>query len=284
LIKLKAHAKLNLFLDIVSRRQDGFHEIEFVNCQLDLHDLITVDKIDKGIMIGTDDPNLPTDSSNFCYKAAESMINRCDLDCGVNIHIKKNIPYIGGLGGGSADTAEVIKGIDKLFGLNLSMEEMVKIALPLTSDACYCLVGDACRVTGIGEKCEKIAKMPRLDIVLIDPKIGMPKNKTAYMYKSFDAIQEPKHGSINQMVDAIKRQDVEKISKYLFNSFEQVEIDEYRALKKIIKDLIDIGCLNSCLCGSGPTVFGMLPKDNSNIKDKIMKKFGDYRIIFTKTI
>ena len=236
MLKLKAHAKLNLFLDITGT-ENNFHTVDFVNTNLELHDIITIREQEQqnGITITSDSELVPIDNSNLCYGAAKLLINRHSIKKGVHIHIEKKIPFIGGLGGGSADAAATMKGINKLFRLGLSKDKLISLIKDITTDGCYCINGGVCRVGGVGEKIYPLSKIPPHHIIIIEPETTVPNNKTAWMYKNYDNVVSPVQGNIENMLKAIKeKRDIEN---HIFNSFEQVKISEYKKSHELIRFL-----------------------------------------------
>jgi len=271
-ISIKAHAKLNLFLDILGKRQDGFHEVDFINCNLAMHDIITIEKIKKEeIIITSDNPKVPLDEKNFCHKIVSIIKEKYNL-CGIKIHIEKNIPFIGGLGGGSADAAATLIGLNQLFSLNLSDKEMIEIIKPITSDGCYCVVGGLCRVKGIGEKVEKlIFNIPKFNIILIQPEIKLPDKKTQWMYSNYDNMIKKELGDIKKMISALSEGNQGQFFSSIYNTFTQLPVSEYDVSRELILNLERLGCKKASLCGSGPTVFGIC--DDVTILNKIQNKF-----------
>ena len=282
-INLKAYAKLNLIFSIKEKRLDWYHEIEAVNTELDIYDEITLKETDKeSIYIECKDEDMPKAEYNLCYRAAELIQQRLNEKKGVIIELKKNIPMAAGLGGGSADAAAVMKGINKLWELNLTQEELIKDIFRLTSDGCYSIVGNNCHVKGRGDVIEKLGKLPKLNIIVIMPKLKPIRYKTKTMYKLYDQIKDKKTLDIQPMLEAIKNKDINAIASLINNSFHEIQYPEYEEVFKLLQELKK-KCMNACLCGSGPAIFGIC-KDQKEL-NKIYEEYKDkYPFVHKGTI
>ncbi len=270
-MRLKAHAKLNLFLDLKQKLPNCYHEVEFVNTQLVLHDTITLTHRDEGIRVECTHPEVPKYETNVCWKIAEIMRMRCNGDCGVTINIKKRIPVSAGFGGGSADAAATLIGLNELWDLQLSQEEMVYELKKISTDACYSVVGNTCIVNGIGDIVQQIEPAPKMYIVLVRPDIKLPQTKTKWMYKQIQ-VNEGKYDA-SKMVRAIKSGDIERITKNMRNRFETLRIPDYKPVFELISKLKKHS-LNAMLAGSGPSVVAVTKTEKQAIrlKDKLKKE------------
>lgn len=261
-IKLKAMAKINLSLDVINKRDDGYHNVKMVMQQVGLYDEIYIKKIPEDIIIKTNCSFLPTDSSNIAYKAAKAMVDRYNLEGGVYIYIKKNIPIAAGLAGGSANGAEVIKGINKLYNLNLSLEEMMKIGAELGADIPFCILGGCALAEGIGEKLTSVKGLDKGWLVLSKPNIGV---STGEAYNNLDLDNFSKRPDTEGLLRALEEERIYDISKYLCNVFEDGIHKKYPIVRKIKRRMLQYGALGSIMTGSGPTVFGIF-KDYEKAK------------------
>ena len=245
-MKLKANAKINLTLDIIGKRADGYHVIDSVFQSISLCDEVCVEK-DNELSVECSD-NTICDNSNIAYKAAEKFFEYTGLDGGVHITIKKQIPLASGMGGGSADAAAVIVALDKLYETNLSQDELCKIGLLVGADVPFCIVGGTARVGGIGEQMSALPDMPDCAILII--KHGK-KLSTADMYKKVDAY--PQTAFYTEVVaNALKKGDLDAVCKNVFNAFSDVCDNS-----ELINNIKFTNPLAVSLSGSGPTVFAI---------------------------
>lgn len=254
MISLNAHAKLNLSLDVLSKREDGYHNLQMIMQTVQLHDTITIEEITAGVEIDCEAPYVPNNSSNIAYKAAELMINRFGLDAGVRIRIEKRIPVAAGLAGGSSDAAAVLKGINSLFKLGISQQELMEISKTIGADVPYCIMGGTAMAEGIGEKITPLPKMDSIPVILVKPRFGV---STASVFKSLDLNNVGERPKTEMIIDALKRGDINFIAENLCNVLESVTVTKYPLIGKIKKDLTDKGAMGSIMSGSGPTVFGL---------------------------
>lgn len=258
-IEIQANAKINLTLDILGTRDDGYHEVAMVMQEVSLHDTLFLEKKDKDIELIIPGADLPADKDNLCYRAAELIINECGLACGVKITLEKRIPIAAGLAGGSADAAAVLKGMNQLYSLKMSEERLCELGARLGSDIPFCIMGGTMLSTGRGEILERLPDFPEVDIVLAKPKVGV---STAWAYKTYDAGYTGPHPDNKAMIEAIEHGDLLSASKLLCNVLESVTIDKYAIIDRYKKEMLDKGALASMMSGSGPTVFGIAPDDS----------------------
>lgn len=245
-MKLKANAKINLTLDVLGKREDGYHLIDSVFQSVSLWDIVTIEKSDI-ISVGCTDSTI-CEQSNIAYKAAKSFFDYTGVRGGAKIAIEKHIPLASGMGGGSADAAAVIVALDKLYKTNLTKEQLCEIGLSVGADVPFCIVGGTARVGGIGEQMQKLPDMPDCAILLI--KHGK-KLSTADMYRQLDAYPQDKFYT-QQMVDGINRGDINAVCKNVYNAFSSVCDNE-----RLIEDIKTTNPLSVSLSGSGPTVFAI---------------------------
>ncbi len=270
-MKIKANAKINLTLDIVGRRDDGYHLIDSVFQSISLCDEIDIEKSDKITVCCSD--NSIAGSSNIAYKAAQKFFEYTGISAGADIHIKKNIPLVSGMGGGSADAAAVILALNKMYDTKLDIDSLCKIGVSLGADVPFCLFGGTVRVGGIGEKMQKIPDMPNCDLLVI--KHGQ-KLSTADMYKKIDANPTDIYKT-QALVDSITAGDLSGVCHNVYNAFSQVCND-----KALISDIKNTNPLAVSLSGSGPTVFAIY--DDASLADNALKnlKSKGYNPIITQ--
>ncbi len=253
-------AKLNLYLNVLNRRPDGYHNIVTLFEKIDLCDEIIVKKRSKGIEIRTDSENLSVGRDNLMYRAVEEVSNFLNKSLGVDIFIKKNIPISSGLGGGSSNAASIINAVQRLYDLSLDKESLLYIARRLGADVGFFLSDYTYAIgRGIGDELEKIDSTLLLSQVLIWPRLNI---STADMYKKLDSFNEDmglteRNSSVKLLKQSIENSDISLIGKRLFNVFEGLLLQEELQVKRAKELLNQSGSVGTCLSGSGPTVFGI---------------------------
>ncbi len=251
MIRLKSFAKINLCLYVLRKRRDGYHQIYTVMQAVDLYDRLSLYKIPKGIIIQTNNPQLPTDRRNLVYKASEIFFNQTGIDQGVRIKIQKRIPLSSGLGGGSSNAAFTLMGLNKLFNTNLSQRKLVEMAKHIGSDVPFFLSSGQALATGRGEKIREI-RLPRdYWIVLINPGI---KISTSRAYENFKIHLTRKRKLIK--IYKSKKSFLDYIAGWK-NELEKTSEKKYPQLKKLREKLTQIGAIKTSMSGSGPTVYGI---------------------------
>jgi len=272
-IVIKARAKINLSLDVLNKRPDGYHNVEMIMQQVSLYDEVYIKKIEKGIVLKTSCSFLPTDESNIAYKAAQVMLDKYNIPTGVYIYIKKNIPIAAGMAGGSTDGAGVIRGINKLFNLDLTLEEMMDLGVALGADVPFCILGGGALAEGIGEKLTSIKGLNKGWIVLSKPNIGISTSE-AYGNLNLDSIS--KRPETRKLSKALESDNIYDVSRLLCNVFEEGIFKKYPIVKIIKKKMLQYGALGSVMTGSGPTVFGLF-KDYERAKSASQKLLRLYK-------
>lgn len=281
MISLDAHAKINLSLDVLNRREDGYHTLQMIMQTIQLHDTITIQEIPYGVEIKCAAPYVPNNSSNIAYKAAEAMINNYKLDAGVRIVIDKKIPVAAGLAGGSTDVAAVLKGINTLFELDLEQNDLMQIGKTIGADVPYCIMGGTALAEGIGEKLTLLAPLGNIPIILVKPRIGV---STAWVYKSLNLDRVINRPNTDSLIDAIEKKDIKYLAENMSNVLENVTVEKYPMIDKIKKDLIGKGAIGSMMSGSGPTVFGIF-EDEEKARSAFSKlRNNKHACFFTHTV
>ena len=276
-ITIKSPAKINLALDIVGKREDGYHEIETVMHQVELCDLIKVEDSDE-MKIDCND-KIPL-KGNLVLKAVKLLKGRYNLTRNVSITIEKNIPVAAGLGGGSSNAALTLIALDKLWGLNLKQEELISLAKEIGSDVPFFIAGNAAYATGKGELLQKLDPI-NFYAVLINPGFDV---STKWAYESLNLDLTGKKSASREILKCVKRNNLREIAKFLHNDFETVVLDKYPLLKEIKDSLVANGALNSVMSGSGPTIFGIF-EDEEKAKNAYEKLKGSYKFVYlTKTL
>ena len=254
-IHFKAYAKINLGLDVVGKRADGYHEVRMIMQNIKLYDKISIHIINSSkIKLQTNLPYLPSNDNNIVYKAASLLREKHNIKSGLYINLNKTIPVSAGLAGGSTDAAATLHGMNELFNLNLTLDELMDVGLILGADVPYCLMGGTVLSEGIGEKLTKLPPLPFCHILIVKPKINVSTQK---IYQNFDLLKVTNHPNIDAIIQGIENNDLHQTTKYLGNVLESVTINKYPEIEKIKNTMIEQGAINSLMSGSGPTVFGI---------------------------
>ena len=255
---LKAYGKINLGLDVVRRLENGYHQVRMVMQSVELADTVTMRRLPEDrISFKTDKPGLPCDERNLACKAAKLMKEKFSLQGGVEITLEKRIPVAAGMAGGSADCAAVLKGMNELFGLGMSLEELQKTGVKLGADVPYCLMGGCALSEGIGEVLTALPKPPACTLLLAKPDIDV---STKYVYENLRLDELSHHPDIDGILQSIESGDLEGLCGKLENVLESVTGKEYPVIGEIEKAMKEEGALQALMSGSGPTVFGIFRK------------------------
>ncbi len=256
-IKLKALAKINLGLDVLRRKEDGYHEVRMIMQTINLHDQIQMRKTaGEEIKIRTNLYYLPNNENNLAYKAARLLMDEFHLPGGISINLKKVIPVAAGMAGGSSDAAAVLFGMNKMYGLRLSLQELMDRGVKLGADVPYCIMRGTALAEGIGEKLTRLPEMPKCHILIAKPPINV---STKFVYENLHAndLKPEEHPSIDTQIEALKEGDLEKLAAGMGNVLERVTVPAYPVIHELKQLMMEHGALGSMMSGSGPTVFGI---------------------------
>ena len=256
-MRLKALAKINLGLDVLRRKEDGYHEVKMIMQTINLHDQIHMKKIEEDeIRVRTNLYYLPTNENNLVYKAAKMLKDEFNLPGGISINLKKVIPVAAGMAGGSSDAAAVLFGMNKMYGLKLSMQELKDRGVKLGADVPYCIMRGTALAEGIGEKLTKLPAMPKCHILIAKPPINV---STKFVYENLHAndLKPEDHPPVDAQLEALKEGDLEKLVANMGNVLERVTVPEYPIINEIKQLMVDNGAMGAMMSGSGPTVFGI---------------------------
>ena len=256
-IRLKALAKINLGLDVLRRKEDGYHEVKMIMQTISLHDQVHIRKIEEDtIRIRTNLYYLPNNENNIAYKAAKLLKDEFNLPGGIYIHIKKSIPVAAGMAGGSTDAAAVLYGINKMYGLKLSQQELMDRGVTLGADVPYCIMRGTALAEGIGEKLTRLPAMPKCHILIAKPPISV---STKFVYENLHAndMKPEDHPPVDRQLEALNEGNLEKLVANMGNVLERVTVPEYPVINEIKQMMMDHGALGAMMSGSGPTVFGI---------------------------
>ena len=278
-IRLKARAKINLGLDVVRRREDGYHEVKMVMQMLRLYDQIDIEKTqESGIFVRSNLSFLPTDERNIAYKAAKVMIDQFGLEQGVIIRIEKHIPVAAGMAGGSTDCAAVLYGMNKLFGLRLNQKKLRELGVKLGADVPYCLMRQTALSEGIGEILTPISPLQDCPILIAKPSVSV---STRHVYEHLKLDEQTMHPDIDGIVTALADGDLYGVTDRMANVLETVTVPEHPVIDEIKKQMMASGAVNALMSGSGPTVFGIFDDEEKAKKAcEDMKASGLARLIY----
>ena len=272
---IKANAKINLSLDIVGTREDGYHELRTVMQSVGLHDVIEMSKNKTGdIRLSCDRSEIPSDNRNTAYKAAKLMLEYAGIqDMGVNIFIRKNVPSQAGMGGGSGDAAAVLRGMIYLFDIDIPDDKLYDIATRIGADVPFCLKGGTCLCEGIGEVMTALPDMPDCVLLICKPPVGV---STVYAYQEADKYPQEDCFMTPDMIEAIGSHDIDEIANCVGNRFDDVlHIPEVQIIKSI---MLDNGAKTACMTGSGSAVFGIF--DDAAKLDAARQILEDHGSVF----
>ncbi|MDS9473298.1 4-(cytidine 5'-diphospho)-2-C-methyl-D-erythritol kinase [Sporosarcina pasteurii] len=254
----KAPAKINLTLDVLHKRSDGFHEVEMVMTTVDLADRIWLRSTNDGkITIKTSDYFIPTDQRNLAYQAAKLLMQKYSVTEGVEITIEKSIPVAAGLAGGSSDAAATLRGLNRLWKLGLSNEELAEIGAKIGSDIPFCVYGGTALATGRGEKIQKLVSPPNCWVILVKPAISV---STASIYGNLE-IGRYTHPNTQAMIEALENKDYVQMCQTLENVLEPVTMALYPEVVVLKEQMKKFGADSVLMSGSGPTVFGLVENE-----------------------
>ena len=265
-IQLKAYAKINLGLDVIGRREDGYHEVRMIMQTVKLFDKLTFTLLEEDeIRLRTNLGFLTVNENNLVYKAVKLIKDTYGIKKGMDIDLFKVIPVAAGMAGGSTDCATALYAVSKLFGLNLPKEELMKLGVKLGADVPYCVMRGTALSEGIGEVLTPLPPMPDCTILIAKPPVSV---STKFVYETLDAKESYTHPDIDGMIDAIKAKDIRGIAGKLGNVLETVTIPEYPVIEDIKNYMMEHGALNALMSGSGPTVFGIYEDEEMALNAK----------------
>ena len=254
MISVEVNAKINLTLDILGVRPDGYHEVEMVMQSVGLFDTIHLKKQPEGISLRLDTAELPADETNLAWKSARIFRDVYKIQSGVSISVEKRIPIAAGLAGGSTDAAGVLIGMNRLFETGLSAKTLCSLGEKIGSDVPFCIEGGTMLATGRGELLRRLPDLPALSVVLAKPPVSV---STAWAYKTYDRIGAALQPDTQAMLAALSEGNGEKVANGLVNVLEEVTMQEYPIIGAYKRVLTENGAMASLMSGSGPTVFGL---------------------------
>lgn len=265
---INAPAKINIGLDVLRRREDGYHEVKMIMQSIRLFDRLTLEKTDKpGIHLTTNLSFLPVNEDNLVYRSAKMLMEEFHISGGLNIHLDKRIPVAAGMAGGSTDAASCMLAINELYDLGLGKRNLMKRGVKLGADIPYCVLKGTALSEGIGEKLSTIPAMPDCHILIAKPGIHV---STKFVYENLVLDENTVHPDIDRMIAAMKKRDLGELCEHIGNVLETVTIPAHPQIAAIKECMMEHGALGSLMSGSGPTVFGIFddPEKASFAKEK----------------
>lgn len=272
---LKAYGKINLGLDVLRKREDGYHEVRMIMQTVGLYDKIDIYlKETPGIEVETNLFYLPVNENNLVHKAAKLLMDEFHVPHGISIHLKKFIPVSAGMAGGSSDAAAVLFGVNKMFQLGLSTKQLMERGVKIGADVPYCIIRGTALSEGIGEILTPLPPMPQCQVLIAKPGISV---STKFVYEHLDAagLKKEDHPNIDAIIEGIKDHDIYQVAAGLGNVLETVTISEYPVIARLKNRMKELGAVNSLMSGSGPTVFGIFtsPAAASNAYEEL--RYGE---------
>lgn len=281
-MKIKAYGKINIALEVVGKREDGYHLLRMIMQNIDLYDLIELnEKRSNDITIECNKPYVPKDDRNLAYKAAKLFMDTYKINRGIHINIIKNIPVAAGLAGGSTNAAAVLKALNEMFDVGASEQDLMELGVKLGADIPYCIKGGTCLCEGIGEKISELKSFKDKILVLVKPPFGV---STKDVYGAIDINKIFKKVLVNELIEAIEKDDLLFVAQNMKNHLENVTLRRHPLIIKIKEDMIKMGSIGSMMSGSGPTVFGFFDDmlKAQSCYERMKKQFND--VFITRTI
>lgn len=281
-MKIKAYGKINIALEVVGKREDGYHLLRMIMQNIDLYDLIELnEKRSNDITIECNKPYVPKDDRNLAHKAARLFMDTYKINRGIHINIIKNIPVAAGLAGGSTNAAAVLKALNEMFNVGASERDLMNLGVKLGADIPYCIKGGTCLCEGIGEKISELKSFKDKILVLVKPPFGV---STKDVYGAIDINKIFKKVLVNELIEAIEKDDLLFVAKNMKNHLENVTLRRHPLIIKIKEDMMKMGSIGSMMSGSGPTVFGFFDDmlKAQSCYERMKKQFND--VFITRTI
>ena len=258
-MRLQAFAKINIGLDVLGKREDGYHEVRMIMQTIRMYDQLDMRKsVEPGIHLTTNKKYIPVDENNLVWRAAKLMMDTCGIIEGVSIHLHKVIPVAAGMAGGSSDAAATLVGMNRLFHCGLSKEKLMELGVQIGADVPYCVLRGTALAEGIGEKLTVLPPMPDCWILIGKPGISV---STKYVYTTLDLNTDTVHPDIDGMKKALEDGNLYGITERMGNVLQDVTIPAYPEVERIKEQMKTLGAVNAMMSGSGPTVFGIFDNE-----------------------
>lgn len=260
-ISLKALAKINLGLDVVRRREDGYHEVRMIMQTIHLYDRLDIKRTQEpGIQIQTNLSFLPVNENNLIYKAAKLLMDEFSITDGVSVKLDKRIPVAAGMAGGSTDAAAMLIGVNRLFSLGLTKKQLMERGVQIGADVPYCIMRGTALAEGIGEALSPLPQMVKCPVLIAKPSISV---STKFVYQNLKLDDTTIHPDIDRLIDDIKAKNLHDIAAHMGNVLETVTIPNYPVIDEIKKHMLSNGAVGAMMSGSGPTVFGLFDDEDT---------------------
>lgn len=260
-ISLKALAKINLGLDVVRRREDGYHEVRMIMQTIQLYDRLDIKRTQEpGIQIQTNLSFLPVNENNLIYKAAKLLMDEFSITDGVSVKLDKRIPVAAGMAGGSTDAAAMLIGVNRLFSLGLTKRQLMERGVQIGADVPYCIMRGTALAEGIGEALSPLPPMVKCPVLVAKPSISV---STKFVYQNLKLDDTTIHPDIDRLIDDIKAKNLHDIAAHMGNVLETVTIPNYPVIDEIKKHMLSNGAVGAMMSGSGPTVFGLFDDEDT---------------------
>lgn len=282
-ISLKALAKINLGLDVLGQREDGYHEVRMIMQTIHLYDRVEIKKTKSPqIHVETNLFYLPVDENNLVFKAAKLMKDEFKIKEGVRITLQKFIPVAAGMAGGSSDAAAVMVGMNRIFNLGVKQSRLMELGLRIGADVPFCIMRGTALAEGIGEKLTALPPMPKCPILIAKPAISV---STKHVYEQLHLTENIEHPDIDLIMENLKKKNLRGIADSMGNILETVTVKEFPVIKEIKKLMKENGAMNAMMSGSGPTVFGLFQNEKDIRKAyDAMKQSGLAKNVYTSDI
>lgn len=260
-ISLKALAKINLGLDVVRRREDGYHEVRMIMQTIQLYDRLDIKRTQEpGIQIQTNLSFLPVNENNLIYKAAKLLMDEFSITDGVSVKLDKRIPVAAGMAGGSTDAAAMLIGVNRLFSLGLTKRQLMERGVQIGADVPYCIMRGTALAEGIGEALSPLPPMVKCPVLIAKPSISV---STKFVYQNLKLDDTTIYPDIDRLIDDIKAKNLHDIAAHMGNVLETVTIPNYPVIDEIKKHMLSNGAVGAMMSGSGPTVFGLFDDEDT---------------------
>lgn len=254
-MKLRAYAKINLGLDVLRRREDGYHDVKMIMQTIQMYDMLEMEKSEQpGIHLTTNLSYIPVNENNLVYKAVKLLMDQYRIEEGITISLNKFIPVAAGMAGGSSDAAAALVGVNRMFQLGLTRQQLMELGVKIGADVPYCVMRGTALAEGIGEKLTALPPMPQCYVLIGKPGISV---STKFVYTNLNLGPDTHHPNIDGMIQALQNGDLYGITDRMENVLESVTIPAYPVIETIKDHMKAHGAVNAMMSGSGPTVFGI---------------------------
>ena len=276
-MRLRALAKINLGLDVLGRREDGYHELRMIMQTINMYDQLDMEISEEpGIRITTNLPYVPVNQNNLVYRAANMLLEEFQIKEGLTVDLQKMIPVAAGMAGGSSDAAAAMIGVNRLFQLGLSVKDLMERGVKIGADVPYCLLRGTALAEGIGDRLRALPACPDCYVLIGKPGISV---STKFVYENLHANELKSHPRIDEMLDAIQWHNLYKMADLMENVLETVTIPQYPIIEEIKNHMKEHGALNAMMSGSGPTVFGLF--DDKTLAEQACEALRESRLART---